>query len=60
MHTRSARRIETALVFNPVLPGMKLPTERAPMKRQEPDVTMPGTDEDLAFLPVTQQIDIMY
>lgn len=44
---------QPAIVFNPVLPGMNVPAERRPMKRREPDVTMPATDEELAFLPVT-------
>jgi Asp-tRNA(Asn)/Glu-tRNA(Gln) amidotransferase A subunit family amidase len=42
-----------ALVFNPVLPGMSVPRDRRPFRRQEIDVSMPGTDEELAFLPVT-------
>ena len=44
---------QPAIVFNPVLPGMQLPTQRGPMKRRKPDVTMPGSDAELAFLPVT-------
>ena len=43
----------SALVFNPVPPGMRLPTERRPMRRQEVEVSMPTSDEALAFLPVT-------
>ena len=42
-----------ALVFNPVLPGMTVPRERRPFRQHEIDVSMPGTDEELAFLPVT-------
>jgi Asp-tRNA(Asn)/Glu-tRNA(Gln) amidotransferase A subunit family amidase len=42
-----------ALVFNPVLPGKTIPRDRRPFRRQEIDVSMPGTDEELAFLPVT-------
>jgi Asp-tRNA(Asn)/Glu-tRNA(Gln) amidotransferase A subunit family amidase len=44
---------QPALVFNPVLPGKKLSVERRPVLRQKIDVTRPGSDEDLAFLPVT-------
>ena len=44
---------QPAFVFNPVLPGKPLPTERRPLRRQPLDVSMPSTDEDLAFLPVT-------
>ena len=44
---------QPAIVFNPVLPGMALPREQRPLKRQERDVSMPATDEELAFLPVT-------
>ena len=42
-----------ALVFNPVLPGTTVPRERRPFRQEEIDVSMPGTDEELAFLPVT-------
>src|SRR5881409_3461397 len=44
---------QPAFVFSPVLPGKSLPTERRPLRRQALDVSMPSTDEDLAFLPVT-------
>ena len=43
---------QPALVFNPVPPGMTLPTERRPMRRQEIAVSMPATDAELAFLPL--------
>ena len=43
---------QLALVFNPVPPGMTLPTERRPMRRQEITVSMPATDAELAFLPL--------
>ena len=43
----------SALVFNPVPPGMRLPTEQHPLRRQLFTVDMPTTDEELAFLPVT-------
>ncbi len=42
-----------SLVFNPVPASMKLPAGRRPFKRSEPDVSMPATDDELAFLPVT-------
>ena len=44
---------QPAFVFNPVLPGKKLPNEQRPIKRQAIEVSMPATDEELAFLPVT-------
>ncbi|HKB12442.1 MAG TPA: amidase [Vicinamibacterales bacterium] len=43
-----------AFVFNPVLPGKQLPTERRPMRRQQVDAAPPRSDEELAFLPVTR------
>jgi Asp-tRNA(Asn)/Glu-tRNA(Gln) amidotransferase A subunit family amidase len=42
-----------AIVFNPVLPGKKLPTERRPLRRQHIDAVMPRSEDELAFLPVT-------
>ena len=45
--------VQPAIVFNPVPPGMTVPTERRPMRRAEIAVTMPSSDEELAFLPVT-------
>lgn len=52
---RAARLGDTqpAIVFNPVPPGKKLPTERRPLRRQRVDVPMPASDEALAFLPLT-------
>ena len=44
---------QPALVFNPLPPGKALPSERRPLRRQDIDVSMPATDEELAFLPVT-------
>ncbi len=44
---------QPALVFNPVPPGMTLPTARRPMRRQQLTVSMPATDAELAFLPLT-------
>ena len=44
--------IQPALVFNPVPPGMTLPRDRRPIRRQEIAVSMPATDAELAFLPL--------
>jgi Asp-tRNA(Asn)/Glu-tRNA(Gln) amidotransferase A subunit family amidase len=44
---------QPALVFNPVPPGMTLPTDRRPIRRQKLAVPMPATDAELAFLPLT-------
>jgi len=44
---------QPAIVFNPVLPGKTLPSERRPLRRKALEVSMPATDEELAFLPVT-------
>src|SRR6059036_2642797 len=44
---------QPAFVFNPVLPGMTIPNERKPMRRQTVEIGKPATDEELAFLPLT-------
>ncbi len=44
---------QPALVFNPVPPGKTLRREKTPLRRQPVDVSMPGSDEALAFLPLT-------
>jgi Asp-tRNA(Asn)/Glu-tRNA(Gln) amidotransferase A subunit family amidase len=44
---------QPAIVFNPVLPGKKLPSERRPLRRAQINVSMPRSDEELAFLPLT-------
>jgi Asp-tRNA(Asn)/Glu-tRNA(Gln) amidotransferase A subunit family amidase len=44
---------QPAIVFNPVLPGKTLPTERRPLRRKQLEVRMAATDDELAFLPVT-------
>src|SRR5262245_56048316 len=44
---------QPAIVFNPVLPGKTIPRERRPLRRRAVDVSMPRSDEELAFLPVT-------
>jgi Asp-tRNA(Asn)/Glu-tRNA(Gln) amidotransferase A subunit family amidase len=45
--------VPPAFVFNPVLPGMKLPIERRPFRMTAQKVSRPRTDEDIAFLPLT-------
>ena len=45
--------VQPAIVFNPVPPGMTLPTDHHPMRRQEIAVSMPATDAELALLPLT-------
>ena len=44
---------QPAIVFNPVPPGMTLPADRGPNRREPVTVAMPASDEALAFLPVT-------
>ena len=44
---------QPAFVFNPVLPGKTFPSDRRPLRRQVVEVSLPATDEDVAFLPVT-------
>jgi Asp-tRNA(Asn)/Glu-tRNA(Gln) amidotransferase A subunit family amidase len=43
----------SALVFNPILPGTKLPAGVSMLKISKVKVAAPRTDEDLAFLPVS-------
>jgi Asp-tRNA(Asn)/Glu-tRNA(Gln) amidotransferase A subunit family amidase len=43
-----------AIVFNPIPPGKSIRIERRPLRRQSIAVSMPTSDEALAFLPVTQ------
>jgi len=43
----------SAVVFNPVLPGTKLPGGVSSLKTSKVTLAAPRTDEDLAFLPVT-------
>jgi Asp-tRNA(Asn)/Glu-tRNA(Gln) amidotransferase A subunit family amidase len=42
-----------AVVFNPLLPGMRPPLARGVFKYTQPKAARPKTDEDLAYLPVT-------
>jgi len=42
-----------AIVFNPIPPGKSIQIERRPLRRQSIAVSMPTSDEALAFLPVT-------
>jgi Asp-tRNA(Asn)/Glu-tRNA(Gln) amidotransferase A subunit family amidase len=44
--------MQPAVIFNPVPAGMKLPAARLPLRRSLPNVTLPKSDEELAFLPV--------
>jgi Asp-tRNA(Asn)/Glu-tRNA(Gln) amidotransferase A subunit family amidase len=44
---------QPAIVFNPVPPGMTLPADRGPNRREPVTVAMPTSDGALAFLPVT-------
>src|SRR3954463_7160616 len=44
---------QPAIVFKPVLPGRKLPTERTPLRRQHVELSLPASDEEVAFLPLT-------
>jgi Asp-tRNA(Asn)/Glu-tRNA(Gln) amidotransferase A subunit family amidase len=44
----------SALVFNPVLAGAKLPAGKSFLKTTKTRAARPRTDEDLAFLPVTE------
>src|SRR5437016_3276255 len=44
---------QPAFVFNPVLPGKTFAIDRRPLRRQVVEVSLPATDEDVAFLPVT-------
>ncbi|MCX6572133.1 MAG: amidase [Candidatus Aminicenantes bacterium] len=43
----------SALVFNPIFPGTKLPAGVSMLKISKVKVAAPRTDEDLAFLPVS-------
>jgi Asp-tRNA(Asn)/Glu-tRNA(Gln) amidotransferase A subunit family amidase len=44
---------QPAIVFNPVPPGRAVPVGPRFLNRREPTVSMPSSDEELAFLPVT-------
>lgn len=49
-----------ALHFDPVLPGMTLPTERRPIRISDPPMaTRPANLEDVAFLPVRQLAELV-
>jgi hypothetical protein len=45
--------VPPAIVFNPIPPGMVLPSTSRGLIRRVPDVSRPSTDDALAFLPVT-------
>jgi Asp-tRNA(Asn)/Glu-tRNA(Gln) amidotransferase A subunit family amidase len=44
----------SAIIFNPLLPGLKMPPARGVFRYSKPRVIKPKTDEDLAFLSVVQ------
>jgi Asp-tRNA(Asn)/Glu-tRNA(Gln) amidotransferase A subunit family amidase len=44
---------QPAIVFNPVPPGKPVPSGESFLRRRAPVVSMPATDEALAFLPLT-------
>jgi hypothetical protein len=48
-----------AFVFNPVPPGMRLPTQSKPMRSSEVKVSAPGSDEALAFMSVRQLAELL-
>ena len=50
---RLGNSTQPAIVFNPVPPGKALPTGPRSMKRRDPAVSLPSSDEELAYLPVT-------
>jgi Asp-tRNA(Asn)/Glu-tRNA(Gln) amidotransferase A subunit family amidase len=53
LRTADLGTTQPAIVFNPILPGKKVPNERRPLRRQRVDVSMPKSDEELSFLPLT-------
>jgi Asp-tRNA(Asn)/Glu-tRNA(Gln) amidotransferase A subunit family amidase len=48
-----------AIVFNPVPPGMKLPTESKPLRMSPVEVSVPQTEEQLAFMSVRQLAELI-
>src|SRR5262245_56230869 len=53
LRTTDLGTTQPAIVFNPVLPGKKIPTERRPLRRQQITVSKPRSDDELAFLQLT-------
>ena len=53
LRTTDLGTTQPAIVFNPVPPGKKILIERRPLRRQSITVSMPRSDDDLAFLPLT-------
>ncbi|MBN2266065.1 MAG: amidase [Candidatus Aminicenantes bacterium] len=49
----------SALVFNPVLPGTKVPSGPSSLRISKVRAAAPRTDEDLAFLPVTHLASLL-
>lgn len=55
-----ANGVAPAVAFDPVVPGMTLPTERRPMRLSRPGpVTRPANLEDVAFWPVTRLAELI-
>jgi len=48
-----------AIVFNPVPPGMKLPTQSKPLRMSDVEVSVPQSDEALAFMTVRQLAELI-
>jgi Asp-tRNA(Asn)/Glu-tRNA(Gln) amidotransferase A subunit family amidase len=52
--------VPPAVQFSPLLPGRTLPVAgKAPKKVKSPEVVRPGSDAELAFLPVTALADLV-
>ena len=51
--------IPPALQFEPLLPGMKLPTERKPMRYTRDNARRPANLEEVAFWPVTKLAELV-
>ena len=55
-----ANSVLPAIQFDPVLPGMKLPTAKRPMRMSRPTgVKRPANLEDVAFWPVTKLSELI-
>jgi len=48
-----------ALIFNPILPGVKRPEGESFLKTSKIKTAVPKTDEDLAFLPTTHLAQLL-
>ena len=49
----------SALVFNPILPGVKHPAGESYLRTSKIKLTVPKTEEDLAFLPTTHLAQLL-